>query len=122
MDAIRDFRSVLNATGVDDLKARAGNTRTGMRTLVAYVNHGRWIADCLCGSGVACSPDFEQAVCLECGTVHRVTFPTTKAIAAAAKVLAARPMSARNWRPEIETRNDLAAENVVRGLPTKGEL
>jgi hypothetical protein len=125
MDGIRDFRSVLNAQDVDELKRRvesAGKSaRRSKRTLAGYVNHGRWVTDCLCGSGVACAPDCDECVCLECGTVYGVKFPGAKAVAAATKALVSRPMSKRNWTPEEETPRDLAAENALHGFLTEGE-
>ena len=125
METIRDFRSTLKAKSIAELKARVershiGKTRTGTRHVDAYVNHGRWVADCLCGSGVACAPDSPEAVCLECGTVHRVRFPKAKDIEDVTAVLVARPLAARNWRPDEQTRDDLAAENLARALPIEG--
>ena len=31
--------------------------------LVASINHGRWIATCQCGGGIACDPSMSIAVC-----------------------------------------------------------
>jgi hypothetical protein len=114
---IRDFRSMLNAQHVDDLKARVGKTQNRTTKLDVYVNHGRWVADCLCGSGVACAPDSAEAVCLECGSVYRVNFPPKRTITAVEKVLGSRPASKRNWSPGTETRADLAAENLRHAFP-----
>lgn len=84
--------------------------------LVAYVNHGRWVADCPCGSGLLCSPRDEDACCLECGLVHRVAFPEPSDIDAATQILMQRPRRNRNWYPVGEQVSDLAAENAAHGL------
>lgn len=43
--------------------------------LQAYVNDGRWVVDCRCGSGCLTRPGWE-ARCGECGAVYdQVTFP-----------------------------------------------
>ncbi len=32
--------------------------------IVAYCNHGRWVADCPCGGGVAVEPEFDKAMAM----------------------------------------------------------
>lgn len=47
-------------------------------TAEAYVNHGRWVADCPMQCGGALKLDPRQGVfhCPECKTMHSVTWPT----------------------------------------------
>jgi hypothetical protein len=117
---IRTYRQMLRARSMDELKARARaipeltvHERDGV--LDAYVNHGRWVADCDCGSGVACGPDSRDAVCFECGAVWRVKFPRSDRIDAAVAILDGRRYAKqRNWRPDRgETLDDLRAENAA---------
>lgn len=84
-------------------------------TLVARIDHGRWIADCACGSGVALERTWAEARCFGCGAVYRsVQWP-----AAADRIEAAlvkRPaLATRNWLP-TERVADLEAENAARGI------
>jgi hypothetical protein len=78
-------------------------------SVAAYVNYSRWVADCVCRSGMALSPGQETAFCLDCGRHFLVEWPAdTKAIEAA---LLLRPKADnRNWTP-AETVADLEAEN-----------
>jgi hypothetical protein len=68
----------------------------------AYVNHGRWIADCprpYCGNAEALQPGAEQAfVCTNCHLLARIEWPPdAEAIWAALEV---RPVpQTRNWFP-----------------------
>lgn len=85
-------------------------------TVAAYVNHGRWVADCLCNGGMAVSPEYPQCACLDCGRVYDVAVPDAKAIDAATVLLERRPEPFRNWRPAIEAVAVLQAENAAHGL------
>lgn len=82
--------------------------------VVAHVNHGRWIADCSCGSGV--SVDLEMpGCCFDCGAVYWVMkFPED--FARIEHVLALRPrMENRNWVPG-EDLAKLLLENELNGI------
>ena len=82
--------------------------------VMASVNHGRWIASCLCGSGMGVDPDWPDARCFECGAVYPVVFPVTSREIDA--VLSRRPLlESRNWGP-TETIDTLRQENAARGI------
>lgn len=84
----------------------------GPHPLHAYVNWGRWVADCpTCWAGIACWPDNPDAACFGCGTVWPITYPTDHAEIAAA--LEPRPEPNRNWTPG-ETLPMLVAETMER--------
>lgn len=86
------------------------------RTVAAYVNQGRWVADCPnCGGGMFTEPGWPRGCCLDCGTSYQVKHPAERTVAAAEKALLARPVSHRNWNPQTETPARLAAENRKRG-------
>lgn len=47
---------------------RGGDPWDSPQPTKAYVNHGRWIADCVwCGTGMLTRPDWGIACCGECG-------------------------------------------------------
>jgi hypothetical protein len=81
-------------------------------TLAAYVNHGRWVADCVCGAGMAASPAEPESICIECGRHYAARFPTERAEIEQALLLRERAEN-RNWFPH-ETAADLADENRTR--------
>jgi len=67
------------------------------RTLQAYVNAGRWVADCPhCNSGIAIHPEWTFASCLGClRTFADIAIPAEwKEIEA---VLVERPMQHQHW-------------------------
>ncbi|CAB4166844.1 hypothetical protein UFOVP1383_39 [uncultured Caudovirales phage] len=84
----------------------------------AYVNHGRWVADCPmngCGGALVVAPYMRGFLCGSCINVdaaHRfrpLSWPENGAEIEAA--LDVRPLeTTRNWRPG-ETVEDLLAEN-----------
>lgn len=80
----------------------------------AYVNHGRWLADCPCGDAMAVDPDIPWGVCLGCGGHAVVRFPVNAI--EIERILAHRPTANQNWR-EPDTMAHLVADNAVRGLP-----
>jgi hypothetical protein len=80
----------------------------------ACINHGRWVALCDCGAGMAIDPDWPEARCFGCGTVHHViVVPADRATIET--VLLARPPQHRHWAP-TETVDDLRAENRRHGV------
>ena len=84
--------------------------------LVARIDHGRWLVDCPCGSGVAVDPDWDEARCFACGSVYpHVVFPAGQLRARIETTLRLRPLSSRNWRP-TESVDVLIAENIEHGL------
>lgn len=83
----------------------------------AYVNHGRWIAECpdCCNAQLACKTD-PRFLCNECGNVavgklwRTVLFPpNTTGIEA---LLQNRPVANQNWVPG-ETPAQLATDNLM---------
>ena len=89
---------------------------TDARPIVARVNHGRWLVDCVaCGSGAGVDPDWPEARCFGCGAIYTsVVLPPDRV--AIETVLVKRPrLDTRNWEPG-ETADTLRAENVERGV------
>ena len=89
----------------------------------AVVNDGRWIVRCACTNAAIAHPGGAEgwpdpiAICAECGTVYRPTFPKNRASAEAA--LLARPeVRTRHWEAH-ERLADLINENAERGLPKR---
>ena len=85
-------------------------------TPVAYVNHGRWLANCLhCGGAMLTHREWHLACCGECGSVYaQVLFPDEASSIEA--VLLRRPTSAsQNWTPG-ETIEMLTDENSQHGV------
>jgi hypothetical protein len=88
---------------------------TGL-TVTAYVNEGRWVADCpLCGSGIATWPSNPDAACLQCGTVFRAKHPSPAVVREAEAALLSRPLRNRHWRPADESPQTLRQENIREG-------
>ena len=56
-------------------RRRGEKVKRSRRKLDAYENAGRWVADCDCRSGIACSPSMPTACCMACLTVYHVRFP-----------------------------------------------
>lgn len=81
-------------------------------TIPAYVNHGRWVADCPnCNAGIAVWPENPRALCLGCGFLYRIAFPDdTQAVEEA---LAPRRVEHRHWTPAGKTPDELHAENEL---------
>lgn len=89
-------------------------SRHDIGSVVAYVNHGRWVADCTDDNGAELVEPGERFLCGSCGAEADVVWPDD--IPAAEAVLRVRPLSNRHWYPQRETVSDLAAENTERGL------
>lgn len=70
---------------------------THAQPLVAYVNRGRWVADCHhCGAGIAIDPDSQSAPCLECFRVYTaIDIPLNRH--AIEEALAVRPVKHQHW-------------------------
>ncbi|MFF4848009.1 hypothetical protein [Streptomyces sp. NPDC001194] len=65
-------------------------------TVQARINHGRWVADCLCGSAQVVTPGDPRFACPECGWGWaRIVFPERVAEAEAA--VTARAPHEQNW-------------------------
>lgn len=79
----------------------------------AYVNHGRWVANCHCLGGAELVTEGEEFLCGNCGSVRPVVWPAD--IEQIEAALARRPTVNQNWQPG-ETVQLLAAENLVRGI------
>lgn len=94
--------------------AAAGHDRHPVEPVLAYVNHGRWVADCVCGGAELVAAD-HPFLCGSCGGEGPVVFPAGDVLAQVEELLAVRPTLNRNWRPH-ETFNDLLAENIDAGL------
>ena len=62
---------------VEMVVGKAGVTPYTGTTVLAYVNHGRWVADCACNGGELVTPD-EQMLCGSCGARNTVKFPGPK--------------------------------------------
>lgn len=130
---IRDARHIYGGTTPDEVRqtwrillARINQDRYGRgldrldlvdddRPLVAYVNHGRWVADCPeCGGGIGAWVEMADAACLDCAHVYRITFPTVKRRKAGEALLdVRREPKHRNWRPDAEDVARLRTENEL---------
>lgn len=69
--------------------------------VTAYVNDGRWVADCPCGSGILLVPGWALGTCFECGGIAAIVWPSEKEIVAIDAALGERAKrSTMNWTPE----------------------
>ena len=87
------------------------------RTVVPYINHGRWVADCPeCNGGIACWDENPRGCCLSCGHVYKVKWQPPDERAAACRALGERADRRHwNWEPHRgETVERLHTENVLR--------
>jgi hypothetical protein len=89
-------------------------TRADVRTLVAYLNHGRWIADCPnCMNGIVLHPEWPRIGCLGDGCYR--TFVSIEMPANWREIEEAvqdRRVDKRNWFPG-ESLERLRAENML---------
>ena len=106
-----------------------GLQQTPQGTVLAEVNHGRWIANCPnpgCGGALVVTEADPIFLCTDCasedngGRPYRVVFPSARAKADIERELLKRPLQAgrarsRNWLPG-ETVTDLKAEAKRYGL------
>lgn len=87
--------------------------------LDAYVNHGRWVADCpICNGGIALWKEHESGCCLDCGTIYsRISWPSKKDIELVEETLVKQPIyEERNWKPSVETAKQLV-KRATKELP-----
>ena len=92
--------------------------RKSNKRLKAYVNEGRWIADCpRCNGGVAVWVGMPDAACYDCGRVFSdIRFPSADKILKAERLLMKRPSSMNmNWDPDLQTIANLKEENLLHG-------
>lgn len=76
----------------------------------AFVSQGRWVINCTCGNGPSASPEWELAVCLECGKVWQPVFPDRRELLETV-LLSRERMANRNWEP-AESVDALLIENA----------
>lgn len=92
-------------------------TGRNLTAVDAYVNHGRWVADCPCNGGELVTPGVDM-VCGSCGMTSTVKFPTVKKRGDIDGLLEKRPVFNQNWRDEDLA--DLLGENIAVGLEKRG--
>lgn len=80
---------------------------------VAWIGGGKWLVTCVCDNAPSASPEWDLALCYECGAkYHGIVFPSNAADIE--KALCVRRASFRSWT--TETLDDLKAWNVANGL------
>ena len=80
----------------------------------AYVNHGRWVADCACNGAELVAPG-QEMLCGSCGARNQVKFPGPTMRDKIEAVLNPRPPLRQNWYPD-ETVDELVAQNIDHGI------
>lgn len=119
---IQDARHILRVADADGIRrkidqilAAVGYERHPVDHPVrAYVNRGRWVADCDCAGGIACWDQLETGTCADCGAEYPVEWPEPDARAAAEATLSARAKAIhRNWLPWKEPLPELEAETTL---------
>lgn len=117
-DRSRGWRALSAGLDVANIDA-ARAARSPLAPAVAYVNHGRWVADCPasgCGGAMLLldGADFLCGTCFNVDAVGRpraVSWPSDRAAIEA--VLRVRPLPTQmNWRPG-EKVESLAVENAI---------
>ena len=94
-----------------------GRARADGRTLIATLNHGRWVALCPnCNAGIAIHPAWTKAACLGDGC-HRVYAAVTvpENWREIEEIVVMRDVKNRNWQPG-ESADLLRADNISGGL------
>ena len=103
-----------------DLHLPAALTRSET-PIAAHVSDGRWVIDCPCGGGALAEPAWGIGICVDCGTIHPVTFPRERA--AIEEVLLARPSEVnRHFLPAEAHRHRLTVRAARRGMSLETEL
>ena len=104
-------------------KGRVAKELPQPEPLHADIDCGMYSARCSCGSGVALTPDWQYAACLNCGrTWTTVVFPDAEMLKAIDRVLSLRPNGKRaadrwySWWHE-ESVGDLIMQNRRHGWP-----
>ena len=102
----------------DDVRSKAFGgayeTTRNRKRVLAYANHGRWVADCPCNGAEVVEPG-EDMLCGSCAMTSSVQFPDEKTVAGIEAALGQRPVLHRNWDPD-ETVDELVAQNIEHGL------
>jgi hypothetical protein len=99
---------------VQDAVDRQGfKTHRNRKPVLAYINHGRWLADCVCNGGELVS-EGEDMLCGSCGTISPVTFPDGKDEIERLLLLRVSPIY-RHWRPG-ESEAEILAQNIDNGI------
>ena len=112
-----DYAGVLEHRERWLMKRRLG-LQASNETVVAYVSANRWVAMCpWCDGGIALLPGNPEAVCLGCGRVYRVIFPTAGELKKGVAALLLRPWRNRNWFLQRgEKAAGLVRENEQHGI------
>ena len=63
-----------------------------------YLNYGRWLVDCPCGSGARITPA-GTAYCFDCGRIMTVAVPAAEALVLAAEMFQHTDPDQCNWDP-----------------------
>lgn len=87
--------------------------RKSTKAVDAYVNHGRWVADCPCNGAERVAPG-EDMECGGCGAASPVKFPA--GAAEIDRLLVKRVPANQNWRGEDMA--EVLGENIAAGLET----
>lgn len=74
-------------------------------TAYAYINHGRWVADCPCGSAQVVTPADPALYCVDCLPDGWLTLIFPADCASAEAEVAELPKRERNWRNLDEDTN-----------------
>jgi hypothetical protein len=89
--------------------------------VIAYVNHGRWVADCpFCASAMLCVPHDPYFWCVECGNYNNQDAPMAVVFPAnwpdiEQTLEMRRDARNQNWKPP-ETVDELVQENNDHGV------
>lgn len=86
------------------------------RSVVPYLNAGRWVADCpSCGCGMACWDRNPYACCLgwHCGLIFKVAWQLPQARSEVMRLLAGWPEGNRNWDAH---KGETIAELKIQGV------
>ena len=87
--------------------------------LEAQISAGRWTVRCAyCENAPSASPEWQLAICYECGSSYAPTFPADQDRHDIEWLLMERPMRHRHWLPS-QTVEDLQAENAAAELETE---
>lgn len=71
--------------------------------IYARINHGRWVADCPCGSAQVVTPADQRMACTECGAGWFQLLYPEDADAAEAEVIDKLPHERNWWHPDDES-------------------